>query len=565
MATLKRHTGSAFEYIGLPTNVGMSPQTLGYAEITANQGSITTAVDLTGLSVNVVVPEGRRLRITGLALFQNTNVGARNIMRIVQDGAQIQQDEVSSSVANQSQLLHSAVVVSPAAGSHTYNLRALTTAGTTTMAAGAGQPAFILVEDITGSTLPYQPASVPVGQLAYAEIQTAQAGITSIVSIAGLSTNIAVPAGRVVKVTAHCMYQSTVAGDQARILINVDGTDVTFADVAIAATGRNYAVQAEHIFSPSAGAHTVSVRAIRSAGTGSLTFVGAAAAPAFILVEDITPTPAPSSGAPGSTLGYAEVTTDQNGIDAEVALTGLEVTVTVPAGRRLRISGKVQYRGTVNDDVGNLFVKESTTYLMTAAAKLKDLLGVTVPVDVVVTPSAGTHTYHLAGSNIGAGTQDLRATTANPSFILVEDITGSVWPAGSAVTAGMIASEPWTDYVPTNVNVTLGDGTQTARYFRIGRMVHVEYFLVFGATTAIPATPEFGLPVPARVGVPSRQILGAAWLFNGATQFNGIARLHSGSTVRLSTDAGTIATASPFASWVPGSEITFVLDYEAAS
>lgn len=565
MATLKRHTGSAFEYIGLPTNVGMSPQTLGYAEVTTNQGSITTAVDLTGLSVNVVVPEGRRLRITGLALFQNTNVGARNIMRIVQDGAQIQQDEVSSSVANQSQLLHSAVVVSPAAGSHTYNLRALTTAGTTTMAAGAGQPAFILVEDITGSTLPYQPASVPVGQLAYAEIQTAQAGITSIVSIAGLSTNIAVPAGRVVKVTAHCMYQSTVAGDQARILINVDGTDVTFADVAIAATGRNYAVQAEHIFSPSAGAHTVSVRAIRSAGTGSLTFVGAAAAPAFILVEDITPTPAPSSGAPGSTLGYAEVTVDQTGISSVTDLTGLSVNVTVPAGRRLRITGDgtIRHATTAGTDFGG--IQEGGTVL---GAWVQDTLA---PNDrtkghgsVIVSPSPGSHTYKLTLSTT-AGTTELDAGTDRPAFILVEDITGSVWPAGSEVTAGMVASEPWPDYVPTNVNVTLGDGTQTARYFRIGRMVHVEYFLVFGATTAIPATPEFGLPVPARVGVPSRQILGAAWLFNGATQFNGIARLHSGSTVRLSTDAGTIATASPFASWVPGSEITFVLDYEAAS
>ena len=40
---------------------------LGYAQVTANQGSITTGSDLTGLSVTVTVPAGRRLKITGFA------------------------------------------------------------------------------------------------------------------------------------------------------------------------------------------------------------------------------------------------------------------------------------------------------------------------------------------------------------------------------------------------------------------------------------------------------------------------------------------------------------------
>lgn len=58
----------------------------------------------------------------------------------------------------------------------------------------------------------------------------------------------------------------------------------------------------------------------------------------------------------------------------------------------------------------------------------------------------------------------------------------------------LIPNTGWVTYTPTNDSVTLGNGTQTARYYRIGKLVCVSYRLTFGSTTSFTGTVNIGLP-----------------------------------------------------------------------
>jgi len=124
--------------------------TLGYAQVTANQGSITTVVDLTSLTVTATLVAGRRIRITGQCLFQSTVADDTVELRIMEGGTQLTQIDVIARVASITATAHGSVILTPTAASHTYKLSALRASGTgtVTMTAGATFPAYILVEDI---------------------------------------------------------------------------------------------------------------------------------------------------------------------------------------------------------------------------------------------------------------------------------------------------------------------------------------------------------------------------------------------------------------------------------
>ena len=124
---------------------------LGYAEVTAVQASITAEVDLTGLTTTVTVGTGRRVKITGSILLQSTVAGDHGRMLIrTGGGTQLQFGDVEIATATENYLIERSIVVTPTAGSNTYKLAGLRVSGTgsLTMAAAAGVPAFILVQDI---------------------------------------------------------------------------------------------------------------------------------------------------------------------------------------------------------------------------------------------------------------------------------------------------------------------------------------------------------------------------------------------------------------------------------
>jgi hypothetical protein len=143
------------------------------------------------------------------------------------------------------------------------------------------------------------------------------------------------------------------------------------------------------------------------------------------VVEDITATPAPASTAPSSTLGYAEVVADSGTITAETDLTGLSTTVTVAAGRRIRITLKTEVRGTAGD-VYVYNIKEGSTVLQRATGRVSGTASESVVVTEVLSPSAGAHTYK-ATLQLASGTGVINgAASTYPASFLIEDITAAI-------------------------------------------------------------------------------------------------------------------------------------------
>lgn len=131
-------------------------------------------------------------------------------------------------------------------------------------------------------------------------------------------------------------------------------------------------------------------------------------------------------GGPVGGLDYAEVTSNQTvaNNDGETDLTGLTVTVDVAASRRIRVSAQGGLQGTDASDTHVGRFKESTTTLgRWANATLATGDSVVASGAVVLTPSAGSHTYKLSlDDGDGSGGVVLQASATNPAYILCEDL-----------------------------------------------------------------------------------------------------------------------------------------------
>jgi hypothetical protein len=124
---------------------------LGYAEVTANQVTISTVTDLTGLSVTVSVASGHRIKITAGGDTSITDTAGVALAQIKESGTVLGRwARWEARSTNQQMSSQRSVVLAPSVGSHTYKLTLERAAGTGTvgLVAGAGNPAFILVEDI---------------------------------------------------------------------------------------------------------------------------------------------------------------------------------------------------------------------------------------------------------------------------------------------------------------------------------------------------------------------------------------------------------------------------------
>lgn len=130
---------------------------------------------------------------------------------------------------------------------------------------------------------------------------------------------------------------------------------------------------------------------------------------------------------PRGWLGGAAVVANQSGITSITDLTGLSVTIDVPAGRRIEVRGQGQLSVTASGGTSAVgTVREGSSTLgrwgsiinETAFAKSEYRFG-----SVVLTPSGGSHTYKLSlERGAGAGTVGLVAAADNSARIDVYDI-----------------------------------------------------------------------------------------------------------------------------------------------
>lgn len=108
-----------------------------------------------------------------------------------------------------------------------------------------------------------------------------------------------------------------------------------------------------------------------------------------------------------------------------------------------------------------------------------------------------------------------------------------------------LAGPGWEDYTPADTNITVGNGTQTAR-----KRVHADgtvdfhWRLLFGTTSAITGTAFIGLPVAATYP----QTAAAMYLEDGARWYVGVCNVES-SGLLLHTEAansGIVNGTAPF-------------------
>lgn len=74
----------------------------------------------------------------------------------------------------------------------------------------------------------------------------------------------------------------------------------------------------------------------------------------------------------------------------------------------------------------------------------------------------------------------------------------------------------WTAYTPVNTNITVGNGTETARFCRVGDIVHWNYILAWGTTTSFGGTIQIGLPVNAAAG--TNAVVGSVMMVEGGVR-----------------------------------------------
>lgn len=129
--------------------------TLGYTQITSSLTTTSTSVvQATGLSVTVTIPAGgRRIKITAFTYGLSNTIANNTFLSIwngtVGSGTQLSGVQASIYTTNAVIPVVCMAVITPSAGSVTYNVGYFgTNAGTTTLSAATTNPAFILVEAI---------------------------------------------------------------------------------------------------------------------------------------------------------------------------------------------------------------------------------------------------------------------------------------------------------------------------------------------------------------------------------------------------------------------------------
>jgi hypothetical protein len=123
--------------------------------------------------------------------------------------------------------------------------------------------------------------------------------------------------------------------------------------------------------------------------------------------------------------GFKQVTTNQGPFTAATDLTGLTVTVTPGTGRLIRITGRVLMSSSVAGDIPRLQIQEGATVLQIDQAGTPTVATETVTIlsEVILAPTAGSHTYKLTGvREVGTGNITMQAGLTYPAFILAEDI-----------------------------------------------------------------------------------------------------------------------------------------------
>ena len=155
--------------------------------------------------------------------------------------------------------------------------------------------------------------------------------------------------------------------------------------------------------------------------------------------------------------------------------------------------------------------------------------------------------------------------------------TPTTFTAGEVVTAAKLNTEvrdahvglqaAWTSYTPTLVGFTLGNGTMTAKYHRVGKTIEYRVVIVFGSTSTWTSVFGISLPVTPHADYVVHAAIGRAAFYDtsvgAASREGGVAMSNGVDTLILATSPGPVSNTVPF-TWANGDHLSVSGSYEAA-
>ena len=149
-----------------------------------------------------------------------------------------------------------------------------------------------------------------------------------------------------------------------------------------------------------------------------------------------------------------------------------------------------------------------------------------------------------------------------PTFVADEMLTSTDM---STISSQLTAhADAWTSYTPTLTNMTLGNGTMTAKYKQIGKTVYCSGKITMGSTSSV--TGAIGVSVP--VNAKDTNGIGSALFYDSSTtanrsggecDFSAVGRLEF-----FGGNGGGPATATLPFTWATSDQLRWVITYEAA-
>jgi hypothetical protein len=214
------------------------------------------------------------------------------------------------------------------------------------------------------------------------------------------------------------------------------------------------------------------------------------------------------------------------------------------ADKRVRLGGV----GGVNDENGNEVVKISAT-----ASAVNE---------VTITNGATATGPRMAATGDDSNIDVTVAAKGSTGVVKLEE-------------NGVNMLGAWQTWSPTYSNLTIGNGTVTAKYIRIGKLVRFKFVFVLGSTSAVATNPTVSLPVTsvAVVGSAALTPLGSGNFYDtsASTQYGAWLAHNSTTTMAFGPWDASVAslryggaTSTNPMTWATGDEIHLVGEFESA-
>lgn len=182
----------------------------------------------------------------------------------------------------------------------------------------------------------------------------------------------------------------------------------------------------------------------------------------------------------------------------------------------------------------------------------------------------------ISFTSISDGSTAKASQVNTPLSTIYDDYNGNITDANisasAAIALSKLAAAAWQSWTPSWTNLTVGNGTVTAKYVQIGKTIHFRVNLTFGSTTSISGNVSLSLPATASSDYSSNFSIGDAnSVDTGTDNFHGTVNLNSTTAMTplylavtgSLIDRLSITSSTPF-TWASTDQLLLTGTYEAA-